>query len=87
MRRLAKAIDGLDEPAVEKIAEEQHDDAFQVLIATMLSAQTRDAVTADASRRLFRAALASVQRRLEQRAAPSSSSIAIFTVVRSTRPN
>ena len=56
MRRLAKAIDGLDEPAVEKIAEEQHDDAFQVLIATMLSAQTRDAVTADASRRLFRAA-------------------------------
>ena len=46
MRRLAKAIDGLDEPAVEKIAEEQQDDPFQVLIATMLSAQTRDAVTA-----------------------------------------
>jgi endonuclease III len=45
MRRLAKAIDGLDEPAVEKIAQEQQDDAFQVLIATMLSAQTRDAVT------------------------------------------
>ena len=56
MRRLAKAIDGLDEPAVEKIAAEQHDDPFQVLIATMLSAQTRDAVTASASRRLFRAA-------------------------------
>jgi endonuclease-3 len=53
MRRLAKAIDGLDEPAVEKIAEEQQDDPFQVLIATMLSAQTRDPVTADASRRLF----------------------------------
>ncbi len=46
MRRLAKAIDGLDEPAVEKIAEEQQEDPFQVLIATLLSAQTRDAVTA-----------------------------------------
>ncbi|HXW07968.1 MAG TPA: endonuclease III [Vicinamibacterales bacterium] len=56
MRRLAKAIDGLDEPAVEKIAEEQQEDPFQVLIATMLSAQTRDAVTAAASRRLFRVA-------------------------------
>jgi endonuclease-3 len=56
MRRLAKAIDGLDEPAVEKIAEEQQEDAFQVLIATMLSAQTRDSVTAAASRRLFRIA-------------------------------
>jgi endonuclease-3 len=56
MRRLARAIDGLDEPAVEKIAEEQQEDAFQVLVATMLSAQTRDAVTASASRRLFRVA-------------------------------
>lgn len=56
MRRLAKAIDGLEEPAVEKIAQEQKEDAFQVLIATMLSAQTRDAVTAEASRRLFRVA-------------------------------
>jgi endonuclease-3 len=53
MRRLSKAIAGLDEPAVEKIAEEQQDDPFQVLIATMLSAQTRDPVTAAASRRLF----------------------------------
>jgi endonuclease-3 len=56
MRRLAKAIDGLDEPAVEKIADEQQEDPFQVLIATMLSAQTRDAVTAAASKRLFRVA-------------------------------
>jgi len=56
MRRLARAIDGLDEPAVEKIAEEQQDDPFQVLIATMLSAQTRDSVTAAASRRLFQVA-------------------------------
>ena len=56
MRRLAKAIDGLDEPAVEKIAQEQEEDPFQVLIATLLSAQTRDAVTAAASARLFRVA-------------------------------
>ena len=56
MRRLARAIDGLDEPAVEKIAQEQQEDPFQVLIATMLSAQTRDAVTASASSRLFRVA-------------------------------
>jgi endonuclease-3 len=56
MHRLAKAIDGLAAPAVEKIAQEQKEDAFQVLIATMLSAQTKDAVTAAASERLFRAA-------------------------------
>jgi endonuclease-3 len=56
MRRLAKAIDGLDEPAVEKIAEESREDPFDVLIATMLSAQTRDEVTAAASKRLFAAA-------------------------------
>jgi endonuclease III len=53
MRRLGRAIEGLDEPAVEKIAEEQEEDPFQVLIATMLSAQTKDAVTAAASARLF----------------------------------
>jgi endonuclease-3 len=56
MRRLAKAIDGLEEPAVEKIANDQKEDPFQVLIATLLSAQTRDAVTHDASTRLFRVA-------------------------------
>ena len=56
MKRLAKAIDGLDEPAVEKIAQDQKEDPFQVLIATMLSAQTRDAVTHAASVRLFRTA-------------------------------
>jgi endonuclease-3 len=56
MKRLAKAIDGLDEPAVEKIAKDQQEDPFQVLIATMLSAQTKDAVTAAASARLFRVA-------------------------------
>ena len=56
MRRLSRAIHGLEEPAVEKIAEEQQEDPFQVLVATMLSAQTRDPVTAAASRRLFRVA-------------------------------
>ncbi len=56
MRRLAKAIDGLDEPAVEKISKEQRGNPFHVLIATMLSAQTRDQVTHEASTRLFRVA-------------------------------
>jgi endonuclease III len=56
LRRLAKAIDGFEEPAVEKIAKDQQEDPFQVLIATMLSAQTKDAVTASASERLFRVA-------------------------------
>ena len=54
MQRLARAIDGLELPAVEKIAARQHENPFQVLIATMLSAQTQDAVTAAASARLFR---------------------------------
>jgi len=56
MRRLAREIDGLEEPAVEKIAQDQQEDPFQVLIATMLSAQTRDPVTHAASTRLFRVA-------------------------------
>ena len=53
MRTLARAIDALDLPAVEKIAEESREEPFAVLIATMLSAQTRDAVTAAATARLF----------------------------------
>src|SRR5947209_1397452 len=56
MRALARAIDNLDLPAVEKIAESSQEDPFDVLIATMLSAQTRDPVTAAASARLFSAA-------------------------------
>src|SRR4051794_12060817 len=56
MRALARAIDDLELPAVEKIAENSREDPFEVLIATMLSAQTRDAVTAAASARLFAAA-------------------------------
>src|SRR5665811_462644 len=56
MRALALAIDHLELPAVEKIAENSQEDPFEVLIATMLSAQTRDAVTAAASARLFKVA-------------------------------
>lgn len=56
MSRLARAIRGLEEPAVEKIAEDSLEDPFQVLISTMLSAQTRDPVTHAASMRLFRVA-------------------------------
>jgi len=56
MRALARAIDHLELPAVEKIAENSREAPFEVLIATMLSAQTRDAVTAAASTRLFRVA-------------------------------
>jgi endonuclease-3 len=53
MRRLARAIDGLELPAVEKISESQAEDPFQVLIATLLSARTQDATTLAASTRLF----------------------------------
>jgi endonuclease-3 len=56
MRALARAIDGLDMPAVEKIAESQQEDPFQVLIATLLSARTQDATTLAASTRLFKVA-------------------------------
>ena len=53
MRRLGRAIERLENPAVEKIAEQQQGDPFQVLVATMLSAQTQDPVTFAASTRLF----------------------------------
>jgi endonuclease-3 len=56
MRALARAIDGLELPAVEKISQRQEEDPFQVLIATLLSARTQDATTLAASTRLFRAA-------------------------------
>ncbi len=41
------------EPVVAKMAENEQADPFKVLIATLLSAQTRDPVTLDASTRLF----------------------------------
>jgi endonuclease-3 len=56
MEALALAITGLELPAVEKIAESQEEDPFQVLIATLLSARTQDATTLAASTRLFRRA-------------------------------
>jgi len=56
MRALARAIDGLELPAIEKISESQQEDPFQVLIATLLSARTQDATTLAASTRLFKVA-------------------------------
>ncbi len=56
LRSLGRAIRSMEEPAVEKIAEETQEDPFRVLIATLLSAQTKDAVTAAASARLFKVA-------------------------------
>jgi endonuclease-3 len=56
MRALARAIDGLELPAVEKISESQEKDPFQVLIATLLSARTQDRTTLAASTRLFKRA-------------------------------
>jgi endonuclease III len=56
MRRLGRAIDGMELPAVEKISESQADDPFKILIATLLSARTQDATTHAASTRLFKRA-------------------------------
>lgn len=56
MRALRREIKGLGLPAVEKISEEQAEDPFKILIATLLSARTQDATTHAASTRLFRRA-------------------------------
>jgi len=56
MRGIARAIAGLELPAVEKISEEQAEDPFKILIATLLSARTQDATTHAASTRLFKRA-------------------------------
>ena len=56
MRTLARAVAGLELPAVEKISSAQAEDPFQILIATLLSARTQDATTHAASTRLFRRA-------------------------------
>ncbi len=53
LRELARQIDGMELPAIEKISEAQQEDPFQVLIATLLSARTQDATTLAASTRLF----------------------------------
>jgi endonuclease III len=49
-----REIDGLELPAVEKISETQRENAFHVLIGTLLSARTQDATTLAASTRLFK---------------------------------
>jgi endonuclease-3 len=56
LKSLGRAIRSMQDPAVEKIAEDTQEDPFQVLVATLLSAQTKDAVTAAASERLFKVA-------------------------------
>jgi endonuclease III len=56
LRRIRTSMRGMDELAVEKISADSREDPFRVLIATMLSAQTKDAVTHAASTRLFRRA-------------------------------
>ena len=56
MQRLRRALPDLEVPAVEKIAKESREDAFHVLIGTLLSARTQDGTTHAASMRLFRRA-------------------------------
>ena len=53
MRTLAREIEGLELPAVEKISESQKKDPFQILISALLSARTQDGTTLAASTRLF----------------------------------
>ena len=56
MRTLARHIDGMELPAVEKISDAHAEDPFRILIGTLLSARTQDATTHAASTRLFKAA-------------------------------
>lgn len=56
MRTLARQIDRMELPAIEKISEQYAEDPFRILIGTILSARTQDATTDAASARLFRAA-------------------------------
>lgn len=51
--RLGRAISAMETPTVEKVARDEAGTPFRVLVATMLSAQTKDAVTEEASARLF----------------------------------
>ncbi|HVS15661.1 MAG TPA: endonuclease III [Thermoanaerobaculia bacterium] len=55
LRRVERALDGRPAPVVSLIAEAERD-PFKVLISTILSARTKDEVTARASARLFAAA-------------------------------
>jgi endonuclease III len=56
MQTLAREIDGMELPAIEKISHAHKTDPFKILIGTLLSARTQDATTHAASTRLFRAA-------------------------------
>ena len=56
LRRLGRAVEQFEIPAMEKIADGHAVDPFRVLVGTMLSAQTKDAVTLAASTRLFEVA-------------------------------
>jgi endonuclease III len=56
MRTLAREIDGMELPAIEKISAAHQEDPLKILIGTLLSARTQDATTHAASARLFRKA-------------------------------
>jgi endonuclease-3 len=56
MTMLAREINGMELPAIEKISEAHQEDPLKILIGTLLSARTQDATTHAASTRLFRKA-------------------------------
>lgn len=56
MQIIGRKIAGMELPAIEKISEGQQTDPFQILIATLLSARTKDETTLAASTRLFKKA-------------------------------
>jgi endonuclease III len=56
MRTLAREIDGMELPAIEKISAANREDPLKILIGTLLSARTQDATTHAATTRLFRKA-------------------------------
>jgi endonuclease III len=56
MQHLRRKMGDHELPAVEKIADDDREDAFRVLISTLLSARTQDATTYAASVRLFKRA-------------------------------
>jgi endonuclease III len=53
MRTIGRKVEGMELPAIEKISDGQKKDPFQILIATLLSARTKDETTLAASTRLF----------------------------------
>jgi endonuclease III len=53
LRGVGRAIRDMELPAIEKLQEDNAATPFRTLVSTMLSAQTRDAVTYEASMRLF----------------------------------